>query len=77
MKQFNENHKNQDHRPKNLAILCILCHRMYDLGLIQKEMLLERRDFVETMPEADWKVLMKDATTKAAATRKKNKEARK
>ncbi|NWK09567.1 HNH endonuclease [Marine Group I thaumarchaeote] len=64
------NHKNNN--PENLCWLCIKCHRLFDIDLITIEQLLPRRDFVETMPKANWKKLMKDAGAKAARTRKQN-----
>ncbi len=56
----------------NLAILCPTCHRMHDLDLIPTEVIILMRD---RKKEVRWSKLMKDAGQKAAATRKRNREA--
>ena len=47
--------KNND--PKNLVFLCPTHHREYDLGLIEKNMILKRRAFIESNPEGNWSLL--------------------
>jgi hypothetical protein len=51
----------------NLAILCPTCHRMHDIGLIPTEHIVRMRDEERS---ADWGKLMKDAATKAVATKR-------
>ena len=53
----------------NLAVLCPNCHKMHDLGLIPTDVILKMRDLKN---DPDWKMRMKDAAQKAAATRKAN-----
>lgn len=56
----------------NLVILCPNCHKMYDLGLIPTATIIEMRDRERAV---DWSKRMKDAGTKAAATRKQRVDA--
>jgi hypothetical protein len=53
----------------NLVILCPNCHKMYDLDLISADTIIEMRDRPKVV---DWKKRMKDAGTKAKASRLKN-----
>jgi 5-methylcytosine-specific restriction endonuclease McrA len=62
-------HINQDRGDNtidNLAVLCPTCHKMYDIGLIPIEAIkaLQKRSL-----EPNWKLRIKDAGAKAAATR--------
>jgi 5-methylcytosine-specific restriction endonuclease McrA len=62
-------HLNQDRKDnavENLAVLCPNCHKMHDIGLIPSEVVRSLRD----NPAAEnWKLRIKDAGAKAAATR--------
>ncbi len=53
----------------NLAILCPTCHKMLDLGLISKRIVIAMRDRSRI---GQWSKRMKDTGKKAAATRKCN-----
>ena len=70
--------KNND--PKNLVFLCPTHHREYDLGLIEKNMILKRRTFIESSPEGDWSLLhgqtklQLSKRAKAAARKRKSKK---
>jgi hypothetical protein len=56
---------NNDHT--NWAFLCPTCHRMHDLGLIPTQTIRDMRDQPKTV---NWRLLMKDAGAKAAASRR-------
>ena len=58
----------------NLALLCPTCHRMHDIDLIPTEVIKSLRD---SKREPNWKKLMKDASEKAEATKKKSRAAKK
>lgn len=62
-------HLNQDRKDnavENLAVLCPNCHKMHDIGLIPTEVVRSLREH----PKAEnWKLRIKDAGAKAAATR--------
>lgn len=58
----------------NLVILCPNCHKMYDIDLISKKIIVEMRDKEKRV---DWFKRMKDAGAKAALTRKRRLAARK
>lgn len=53
----------------NLVILCPNCHKMYDLDLISKKVIVEMRDRPK---KVDWANRMKDAGQKAKETRARN-----
>ena len=59
---------------ENLAVLCPMCHRMHDLGLIPTEFLVHRCD---NPPALDWGRLRKDGPRKAAETLRRRRAARK
>ncbi len=59
---------------ENLVILCPNCHKMYDIDLISKKIIVEMRDKEKRV---DWSKRMKDAGVKAALTRKRRLAARK
>ena len=44
----------KNNKPSNLVWLCPTHHREYDLKLISKSMILERREFWKNDPKADW-----------------------
>ena len=46
--------KPKNNNPSNLVWLCPTHHREYDLKLISRQMILRRRKFMESFPEADW-----------------------
>ena len=50
----------------DLALMCPNCHKMHDIGLITTEVVKLMRDH---QPKEDWKIRMKDAGKKSAATR--------
>lgn len=54
---------------ENLAVLCPNCHKMHDIGLIPKEIILAMRAHKK---EPRWGDRMKDAGRKAGDTRKAN-----
>ncbi len=56
-----------DNAIDNLAVLCPNCHKMHDIGLIPSDVIRRMRDY---QPSLDWKLRIKDAGSKAAATRK-------
>ena len=56
----------------NLGFLCPTCHRMYDLGLIEKGSIKQMHP-----TNASWRSTMKDAGAKAAASRAKTFQKRK
>lgn len=56
-----------DNTIDNLAVLCPNCHKMHDIGLIPSDVIRRMRDY---KPALDWKLRIKDAGSKAAATRK-------
>ena len=63
-------HLNQDRKDgklENLAVMCPTCHKMYDIGLIPEDAVaaLQKRSL-----QPNWKLRIKDAGPKAAATRK-------
>ena len=58
---------------ENLAILCPTCHRMHDLDLLPTQFIIQQRD---NPRKPRWSKLMKDAATKAVATRRRNAVAR-
>ena len=47
----------KNNNPSNLVWLCPTHHREYDLGLISRTMILDRRKYVESFPKADWNIL--------------------
>lgn len=51
----------------NLAVLCPNCHKMHDIGLIPRKVVIALRDQKVT---ENWKLRIKDAGPKAALTRK-------
>ena len=53
----------------NLVILCPNCHKMFDLDLISKKVIIEMRDRPK---KVDWAKRMKDAGQKAKETRARN-----
>ena len=57
----------------NLAVLCPNCHKMLDLDLIPREVVVTMRD-LEAQP--NWKARMKDAGAKAGLTRKRSSAAK-
>ncbi len=59
----------KDNTIENLAILCPNCHKMHDIGLIPKEVVVLLRD---QKAEVNWGLRVKEAGPKAAATRKTN-----
>lgn len=58
-----------DNSIDNLAVLCPNCHKMHDIGLIPSDAVRLMRDY---KPSLDWGGRIKDAGSKAAATRKLN-----
>jgi hypothetical protein len=63
-------HLDQDRKNnaiENLAVLCPNCHKMHDIGLIPKKVVVALRDQKVT---ENWKLRIKDAGAKAALTRK-------
>jgi hypothetical protein len=63
-------HLDQDRKNnaiENLAVLCPNCHKMHDIGLIPRVVVIALRDQKVT---ENWKLRIKDAGTKAALTRK-------
>ena len=71
------NHDNKDHKSSNLVFLCPTHHREYDLGLISTPMILERREFIETSPKADWSILIGGALSKEEYKKKLSERAKK
>ena len=59
----------KDNSLENLAILCPNCHKMHDIGLIPKEVVVLLRD---QKAEVNWSPRVKEAGSKAAATRRAN-----
>ena len=59
----------KDNSIENLAVLCPNCHKMHDIGLIPKEVVVLLRD---QKAEVNWGPRVKEAGPKAAATRKAN-----
>lgn len=57
----------KDNTIENLAILCPNCHKMHDIGLIPKVVVVLLRD---QKAEVNWGPRVKEAGPKAAATRK-------
>ena len=51
----------------NLAVLCPNCHKMHDIGLLDTDLVREMRD---AKFQVNWKLRVKNAGEKAAATRK-------
>lgn len=66
------NHHNN--RIANLAVLCPTCHRMHDLDLFTRDIVVALRDRPKL---ANWRKLMKDAGARAAETRMRRVSARK
>ena len=62
---IDQDRKNNEN--ENLAVLCPTCHKMFDIGLVPEEAIavLQERSL-----EPNWKLRIKDAGAKAAATRK-------
>ena len=63
-------HLDQDRKNnsvENLAVLCPNCHKMHDIGLIPTEVVRSLRD--NPNKAENWKLRIKDAGAKAAATR--------
>lgn len=59
----------KDNTIENLAILCPNCHKMHDIGLIPREVVILLRD---QKAAVNWGPRVKEAGPKAAATRKAN-----
>ena len=65
-------HVRKNNKVSNLVFLCPTHHKEYDLGLISKIMVLERRKFVETNPNADWSIHAGGNLTKKELDKKRS-----
>jgi len=67
----------KNNKPSNLVWLCPTHHREYDLKLISKSMILERREFWKKDPKADWSNLFGLSQKQLSARAKKAHNTRK
>ena len=67
-------HNRANNAVSNLVLLCLTCHKMYDLGLILEDTILAMRNRDKSVR---WSIRMKDAGKKALDTKKRRQAARK